>query len=72
VKLRKTLAALPAPPTPHNLTVCGQHPGGRQVAGVLDPDKLLEEVASDDRRRLGQFRHGVFEPLEESVQHNTP
>ena len=122
MKLRKTLAALAAPPTPHNLPVCGQHPGGRQVAGVLDPDKLLdvlsglaglrvepvisaavapeqvfgaleqqrrsgqlsvgvssaalryqasttqpgflEEVASDGRRRLGQFRHGVFEPLE--------
>ena len=130
MKLRKTLVALPAPPTPHNLPVWGQHPGGRQVAGVLDPDKLLdvlsglaalrvepistaavapehvfgaleqqrrsgelggavssallryqastthpgllEEVASDGRRRLGQFRHGVFEPLGGSVQHHTP
>lgn len=102
---------------------------GRQVAGVLDPDKLLdvlsglaavrvepvttadvapeqafaaleqqrssgqlsgavssaalryqvstahpgflEEIASDGRRRLGQFRHGVFEPVEESAQHHT-
>jgi len=32
----------------------------------------LEEINPSGRRRLGQFRHGVFEPLEESTQHNTP
>ncbi len=43
----------------------------RYQASTTQPG-FLEEVASDGRRRLGQFRHGVFEPLEGSVQHNTP
>ena len=38
---------------------CTAHPG------------FLEEIASDGRRRLGQFRHGMFEPVKESAQHHT-
>ena len=43
----------------------------RYQASTTHPG-FLEEVASDGKRRLGQFRHGVFDPLEGSVQHNTP
>ena len=43
----------------------------RYQASTTQPG-FLEEVASDGRRRLGQFRHGVFDPLEGSVQHHTP
>ena len=53
-----------------------------QLSGAVSSDALryqastahpgfLEEIASDGRRRLGQFRHGVFEPVEESAQHHT-
>ena len=43
----------------------------RYQAATTHPG-FLEEIASDGWRRLGQFSHGVFEPLEGSVQHNTP
>ena len=43
----------------------------RYQASTTQPG-FLEEVALDGRRRLGQFRHGVFDPLEGSVQHHTP
>lgn len=43
----------------------------RYQASTAHPG-FLEEINSNGRRRLGQFRHGVFEPLEESKQHNTP
>ncbi len=43
----------------------------RYQASTAHPG-FLEEINPSGRRRLGQFRHGVFEPLEESTQHNTP
>ena len=33
---------------------------------------LLEEIKPNGRRRLGQFRHGLFEPVEESASRSTP
>ena len=33
---------------------------------------LLEEIKPNGRRRLGQFRHGLFEPEEESASRSTP
>ena len=42
----------------------------RYQASTAHPG-FLEEIASDGRRRLGQFRHGVFEPVKEGAQHHT-
>ena len=42
----------------------------RYQASTAHPG-FLEEIASDGRRRLGQFRHGMFEPVKESAQHHT-
>jgi hypothetical protein len=33
---------------------------------------LLEEINPNGRRRLGHFRHGVFEPLENTTVSETP
>ena len=43
----------------------------RYQASTAHPG-FLEEINPNGMRRLGQFRHGVFKPLEESAQHNTP
>ena len=43
----------------------------RSQASKAQPG-LLEEIKPNGRRRLGQFRHGLFEPVEESASRSTP
>jgi len=43
----------------------------RSQASKAQPG-LLEEIKPNGRRRLGQFRHGLFEPEEESASRSTP